>query len=148
MERRTVLAGMGLTSVGYLAGCLDLDGNDREGVLLTEVELVNITGEPQTFSLQVEYEGEVIYDDDHEVGVGDGEHGEERQLVDIDTPPDPGVFSLHAEVDGHTRSADVDGDISNEEYDGERVIVDFTFVRRGDQDEPTFTHGVRPADRD
>lgn len=146
MERRTYLT-LGALFSASLSGCMMFEDTEQEGVIPTQVEFTNATGEPKTFTLHVEFDGETIHQTDHEVGVGDGEYGEEIKTVEIDAPDEPGITYVESEVDGQTRTVDFDSDFSIEHYDGERVTIVFKYVRRGDQEEPTFTHSVRISDR-
>ena len=146
MRRRTVLTSGALILTGCFAGCTAFDDTEQEGIIPTHVELVNATGESQLFALYVEYDGETIHRADHEVGVGDGDYGEEIKIVEIESPDEPGIVYLQVDVGGQSRTADFDSEYLIEQFGGERVTVQFTLVRRGEQDEPTLTHGARISD--
>lgn len=143
MHRRSVLGSGALIATGFVAGCGIFDTVEQASVSPTRVELTNATGESQSFALQVEYDGDTIHRAEHEVGVGDGDHGEERAIVEIDAPVEPGVVEIDVEVAGQTRTAAFAGDRAIERFDGERVTVEFTLVRRGEQETPTLTHAAR-----
>ena len=147
MQRRAVLTTSSLLLMIYFGGCTAFDDTVQVGVIPTHVELMNATGEPQTFALHVESDVETIHQAAHEVGVGDGEYGEEIKIVDINSPDEPGIVYVQADVGDQSRTVDFDSNFAIEQYDGHRVTVQFTLVKRGEQEEPTFTHSTRVTDR-
>lgn len=119
-------------------GCLSLNDERRDGVILTHVELGNITDEPQTFDVLLTRDGEIIHWTQHELDAG----GEE--VLAIDAQKAHGRVEVLVRVNDNWDRTDFDDEI----YDGERVIAVVTYgmvedealrIRRVIADRPTAT---------
>lgn len=123
MNRRQFLGGSGTVAMVGITGCSTLDSGGREGVILTQVELGNATGEPQAFDVVVTYDGDLTHWSSYEVEVGDAEQEMGGEVVEIDAPDNPGAVEVHVRVGETWKSVDFDAD----RYDGERVIAIATY---------------------
>lgn len=129
MNRRTLLAGSATAFAAIAGGCTSASKDERDGVILTHVELGNASGEPQLFDVLVRHDGEIIHWSLHEVGVGAGEGQAGGQVIDIDAPAERGRVDVHVRVGDVWSSTDYDTD----EYEGEHVIAVVTYGTMGDE---------------
>ncbi len=138
MNRREFFAGSLSLCAAVSGGCLSLTDDERDGVVLTHVELGNQREDPHVFDLLVTHDEEVIHWASHEVGT-DGE------VIDVDSPDEYGPTEVYVRVDEVWQKTDFDTD----EYDGEQVIAVVTYgtveddllrISRRISDRPTSTN--------
>lgn len=123
MNRRHYLS-IGGTAVALgLAGCSMPGSSEREGVILTHVELGNASSEPEVFAILVTYDGDIVHWEPHKVGIGADEDEIGGELIEIDSPGDPGRVEVFVRVREHWERTDFDTD----RYDGKRVIAVVTY---------------------
>jgi hypothetical protein len=137
MKRRRFLVGSVTVCAAVFSGCLLGTDNERDGVILSHVELGNARGEPRVFDLLVTHDGEVIHWASYEVGA-DGE------VINIDSPDEYGGVEVYVRVGEEWQRRDFDTD----EYAGEQVIAIVTYgmvendllrISRRVSDRPTST---------
>lgn len=122
MRRRSFLLTYGLAGIAGLSGCT-ANGEPREGVVLTHVELGNGTRSPLLFDVQVLYDGNIVHWAGHEVGVGeDSEMG--GRVIEIAPSAEPASVAVNVRVAGKWAGLDFDG---YDEYDGDRVVAIVTY---------------------
>lgn len=124
-DRRTVLGFIGTTVTTGLAGCQTPGSGQREGVVLTHVELGNASPDPQVFDLLVRRDGEIVHWDSHDVGTGTGEDEIGGEVVEMDGPEDPGRVEVAVRVGEQWERTGFDDD----RYDGKEVIAVVTYGR-------------------
>lgn len=121
-----------------------LGSEEREGVILTHVELGNATSEPQVFDVIVTYNDNIVHWSSNEVGVGDDEQEMGGEVIEIDASDEPGSVEVHVRVGEKWKTTDFDTD----RYDGQRVIALVTYgwpedeilrISRVVSDRPTVT---------
>lgn len=116
MKRRRFLAASVTVCAVVSGGCLLGTDDERDGVILTHVELGNAREEPHVFDLLVTHDGEVIHWASHKVGA-DGE------VIGIDSPDEYGNVEVYVRVGGEWQRKDFNTD----EYAGEQVIAIVTY---------------------
>lgn len=116
MNRREFFTGSLTPCVAVSGGCLSLDDDERDGVVLTHVELGNQSGDPHVFDLLVTHDEEVIHWASHEVNTG-------GEVIAIDSPDEYGPTEVYVRVDEVWQKTDFDTD----ESDGEQVIAVVTY---------------------
>lgn len=123
VTRRQYL-GIGGTAVALgLAGCSMAGAPDREGVILTHVELGNASPDPEEFDVLVTHDGEIVHWALHEVDVGSDEDEMGGTVIDIDSREEPGQVEVLVRVGQQWERTDFDSD----RYDGNRVIAVVTY---------------------
>lgn len=131
MNRRTFLAGVGVASIGGLAGCTGAADDNPEGVRLPRVELGNATAETHTFHVIVEFDGEIHHWDSYEIEPGFNEQGLGSQLINPNLPDEAGDVVVHARIGAQRSRIDFDREGYGE---GECVIATFLYGFRGDDE--------------
>ena len=126
MYRRQALLGATAVLSG-VAGCSSRPSSNQQGVDLAGVELGNATEESQIFHLLIEYEGEIVHWDAHELEPSDGNQmGDE--VVDPSITTDSGDVEIKCRVgDQHTVT-----DFDDQDFHGECVLATFLYGFRGD----------------
>lgn len=123
MKRRTMLAGSALLVPAVLSGCLSSGSDEREGAILTHVELGNATDDPQRFDLLVMHDDEIIHWATHEVEVATAEGEAGGAVIPIDSPDDSGHVEVYVRVGTEWQRTD----FATDDYDDERVIAVVTY---------------------
>ena len=96
LSRRQVLSGVGVASVGAVAGCLDgADADDEaaSGTTLGSVSIENLDSTSHTVDVIVQRENEVEHWSTHELNGGEGTD------IDPDWSTDPGAFQIITRLD-------------------------------------------------
>ena len=123
MNRRTFLAGSASVFTAVGSGCTTFADEERDGVILTHVELGNASDELQVFAVLVTHDDEIVHWSSHEVGVTESEEAVAGEVIDIDVPDEYGYVEVLTRVEDQWDTTDFDTD----EYDGERVIAVVTY---------------------
>lgn len=129
MQRRTVLAGSAGALTVLIGGCIGIRGDERDGVILTHVELGNATDDPQVFDVLVTHDDAIIHWAAHEVGVGTAAGESGGTVIAIESPEDYGDVAVYVRVGDvwqHT-------DFATDEYAGEHVIAVVTYGQIEDE---------------
>jgi len=127
MYRRQALLGATAVLAG-IGGCSSRPSSNRQEVSLAGVELGNASKESQIFHLLVEYEGDIVYWDAHELEPS-GDDQLESEVVD------PGITTGRGDVEIKCRVGDQHtvADFGNQDFHGECVLGTFLYGFRGDR---------------
>ncbi|MFC7096980.1 hypothetical protein [Halobaculum marinum] len=129
--RRAVLAGVGASAVGGLAGCASSDGGgDRSApdgtARLAYVRLVNQHSRDHVVHVLVQRGGEPVHWSSHELGADGASDGEATATVERTWADEPGAFAVFVRLDDADEWTEFDvGDGSVDCYGVEtRIDVD------------------------
>lgn len=123
MNRRAFLAESATVVIAASGGCAAFENGERDGVVLSHVELGNATDEPQQFDVLVTHDDEVVHWSLHAVEAGGNDQDAGGDVIDLGTPDDHGRVEVHVRVDDEWASTDFDTD----RFAGERVIAVVTY---------------------
>lgn len=123
MDRRTFLVGSASVFTAIVSGCTTFADEERDGVILTHVELGNASDGPQVFDVLATHDDEIIHWSSHEVEVTENEEAAGGEVIGINAPDEYGRVEVLVRAKDQWAQTDFDTD----EYDGERVIAVVTY---------------------